>query len=135
MGVPGIPIPLPLPVPLVVPVINDTGDSASNDVDQRTFVYVDVENQRVLDAESFARAVGQSIIATLLVLLGVALVILAVAFLLFRRKGGSGPAAPGPGGPPVPGPGGTWVYYPPGTPGVPPTTPPPGPEEWPPPSG
>jgi hypothetical protein len=32
VGVPGIPIPLPLPVPLVVPVVNDTGDSGSNDV-------------------------------------------------------------------------------------------------------
>lgn len=139
VGVPGIAFPLPLPVPLIVPVINDTGASTSNDVDQRSYVYVDVDNKQVIDAEAFARGVGQSILATLAVLLGVALAITVVGLLFLRRRGGGGPpvAPPGPTGPPVPGPGGTWVYYPPGTgpPGAPPPVPPPGPEEWPPPAG
>jgi hypothetical protein len=141
VGVPGIPIPLPLPVPLVVPVVNDTGDSVSNDVDQRTFVYVDVDNKQVLDAEAFARGVGQSILATLALLFGVTVVIAVVAVLFLRRRGGSGPpmAPPGPQGPtgpPVPGPGGTWVYYPPGStpPGAPPPPAPP-PEGTPPKGG
>jgi hypothetical protein len=155
VGIPGIPVPLALPVPIVVPVVSDTGDSGSTDVDQRVTVYVDIDNQNVVDGDAYARR-GQRALATLLLLVGLpALAILMV--VLLRRRSGGGPAAPaGPGGwptppggggwpappgsggspqgpPPVPGPGGTWVYYPPGAtpPGVPSPEPPPpdGPEE------
>jgi hypothetical protein len=131
VGIPGIPIPLPLPFPIVAPVINDTGDSGSNDVNNNVTVYVDIDNRSVVDGDAYARR-GQRVLATLLLLVGLPIAAL-VAVLLLRRRGGGGatptgptgwPAPPGgpPGPAPVPGPGGTWVYYPPGAtpPGVPP---------------
>jgi hypothetical protein len=132
VGIPGIPVPLPLPVPVNVAIGNDTGDSGSNDVNNRVTVYVDVDNPQVVDGDAYARA-GQRALATILLLLGLPVAAVAIVLLLRRRRGGGGapPAGPGgwpappgaPGGPPpAPGPGGTWVYYPPGsTPtGVPP---------------
>ena len=96
----------PLPVPIIVPVVNDTGDSGSNDVDQRVTVYVDIDNQNVIDGDAYARR-GQRALATLLLLFGLpALAILIV--VLLRRRSGGGPAAPaGPGWPAPPG-GGGW---------------------------
>ena len=93
--------PLPLPVPIVVPVVSDTGDSGSNDIDQRVTVYVDIDNQNVIDGDAYARR-GQRALATLLLLFGLpALAILIV--VLLRRRSGGGPAAPaGPGGWPTP---------------------------------
>jgi hypothetical protein len=146
VGVPGIPIPVLLPFPIVVPVVNDTGDSGSNDVDNRVTVYVDIDNREAIDGDVYARA-GQRALATILLLLGLPVAAVAFVLLLRRRRGGGGSAPAGPGGwptpgqggwpappgaapgapPPVPGPGGTWVYYPPGTtaPGVPPPERPP----------
>jgi hypothetical protein len=120
VGIPGIPIPLTLPFPIVVPVVNDTGDSGSTDIDQRVTVYVDIDNRTVIDGDAYARR-GQRALATLLLLLGLVAAAIAIVLLLRRRSGG-GPAAPAGGGwpappggpPPVPGPGGTWVYYPEG---------------------
>jgi hypothetical protein len=151
VGIPGITVPLLLPVPIVMPVVNDTGDSGSTNIDRSVTVYVDIDNPQVIDGDTYARQ-GQRALATILLLLGLPLAALAVVLILRSRRGGGGAAPAGPGGwpappgqggwpappggqpqgpPPVPGPGGTWVYYPPGTtpPGVPPPEPPPPPPD------
>jgi hypothetical protein len=154
VGIPGIPIPLLLPVPIAVPVVNDTGDSGSTDIDQRVTVYVDIDNRSVVDGDAYARR-GQRALATLLLLFGVPVAAIIIVLLLRRRaRPGGGPPAPagpggwptppGPGGwgtppgaPPAPGPGGTWVYYPEGRvppefqPPAEPPAPPPDPEQAP----
>ncbi|HVW33172.1 MAG TPA: hypothetical protein VHL53_11575, partial [Acidimicrobiia bacterium] len=84
VGVPGIPVPLPVPVPIVAPVINDTGDSNSNHVDNRVTVYVDIDNRAVVDGDAYGRR-GQRALATLALLIG--LPVLAVAVVLVLRRG------------------------------------------------
>ena len=136
VGIPGIAVPLPVPVPILMPVVNDTGDSGSTNIDRSVTVYVDIDNPQVIDGDTYARR-GQRALATLLLLLGLPLAAVAVVLILRNRRGGGGTPPGGPGGwpappgsppqgpPPVPGPGGTWVYYPPGAtpPGVPPPEP------------
>lgn len=89
--VPGIPVPLPIPAPVLVPVGGDTGDSNSTYVDRRTTVYVDVDNQVVVDGDTRTGTRSQRIAATiaLLVLIPVVVALVATAVGQRRRSGGA----------------------------------------------
>lgn len=86
--VPGIPAPLPIPAPVLVPVGGDTGDSNSTYVDRRTTVFVDVDNQTVVDGATALERRTQRLVATLalLLLVPIAVAVVAVAVLALRRR-------------------------------------------------
>jgi hypothetical protein len=90
--VPGIPVPLPIPAPVFVG--GDTGDSTFTSVDNRSTVFVDVDNQVVIDGSTRASTRAQRIAATIafLLLVPVVVALLAAVIALQRRPRGGGPA-------------------------------------------
>jgi hypothetical protein len=84
--VPGIPVPLPIPTPILVPVGGDTGDSNSTYVDRRTTVFVDVDNQVVVDGQSRLETVAQRIAATIALLLLVPVIVTFIVTVVVLRR-------------------------------------------------
>ena len=88
------PSPSPSPRRSSCPVGGDTGDSNSTYVDQRTTVFVDVDNQVVVDGTTRFERYVQRIAATiaLLLLVPIAVAVIAAAIVVGRRnRGGAQP--------------------------------------------
>jgi hypothetical protein len=84
--VPGIAVPLPIPAPILVPVGGDTGDSNSTYVDRRTTVFVDVDNQVVVDGATRLDRVAQRIAATIALLLLIPVVVVFFVTVVVLRR-------------------------------------------------